>query len=328
MNNTPKRLLILSGNIIYAQHVGGVGMHVHRLLKKLVEPEVQDYDTSDYKAEDFATQLRKIKSSDVIHLHVSNPYMRLMYALTTKLMGKKSILTVHGNYGRFNGLKNFVDKLAMIIYDVPVLINRESYEKVHDFNKKAVFIPAFILPIEGEEHLDSEVEEAILELKSNKKPLFATSCNRRAFTDDGKEIYGIDFLVNYFTSHPEYNLVVLDPFSDYKPIYEGILPANIKLFSGSYSFCGVMKLADYVIRDTPTDGDAFSVKEALWLHKPTIVSDAVSRPEGVFLFKYNDEITFENAIQAAIKCKEEINLKEEDGIAGYRRLYKNLGIIR
>ena len=327
MEGKKKKLLLISGNIEYIQHVGGVGMHVHRLLERLVKPEVIDYTTSDYKKEGFIAQFNKIRKADVIHLHVSNPYMRLVYVMATRLLGKKCILTVHGNYGRFNGTKNRADKLAMKLVSVPVLINKESFEKVREFNNNAVLLPAFILPVEGEEVLSNDAKIIIDRIKETGKTLFITSTNHRAFTDDGKEIYGIEFLVDYFSKQDSYQLLVLDPFSEYKQVYEGRLPDNITILSGAYSFCGAVKMADVVVRNTPTDGDAFSVKEALWLHKPTIVTDAVSRPEGVFLFHYNDEHSFEQAIRTALSNKEEIKLKEEDGIDGYRRLYKQIGVI-
>lgn len=322
-----KRLLIISGNIDYSQHVGGVGMHVHRLLKKLVEPEVPLYETSDYRIDGILTQLKKISRADVVHLHVSNPYMRFLFAITIKLMGKTSVLTVHGNYGRFRGLKSCADRMALQMVDEPVLINKESYEKVHGFNKRAVYIPAFIIPIEGEEILAKEVETVISEIKKDGKPIVVTSTNRRAFTDEGKEIYGIDFLVKYFTNHNKYNFFILDPFSEYKYVYEGEIPYNIKIISGPYSFCGMMRMADYVIRNTATDGDAFSVKEALWLHKPIIVSDVVSRPEGVFLFHYCDNQSLEKAMEKAENYKGEISLKENDGVDGYRGLYQQLRVL-
>ena len=131
-----KSLLLISGNIEYTQHVGGVGMHVHRLLERLVKTEVIYFTTSDYKKEGFITQFNKIRKVDVVHLHVSNPYMRLIYVIGTRLFGKKCILTVHGNYGRFNGFKNRVDKMAMKLVDIPILINKESYDKVRVFNRK------------------------------------------------------------------------------------------------------------------------------------------------------------------------------------------------
>lgn len=55
-----------------------------------------------------------------------------------------------------------------------------------------------------------------------------------------------------------------------------------------------------IIRNTPTDGDSLSVKEALYLHKPILATDAVSRPKGVILFKYNDEESFSEAVKVAM----------------------------
>ena len=322
-----KKLLIIGGTDKVVQHVGGVGMFIHRLHKKLLEPYVANYTMVDHHQVGIWKQLKMIKKADVIHPHVSNPYLRWFYAFASKILGKTSVLTVHGDYGVYKGLRSVFDRLAMKTYDIPILINKGSYEAVKKINPNAVFYPAFILPIEGEEQLTEEEVAFIMKLKTEGKPLFVASSNHRGFTDDGKEVYGIDFLIDYFSSHNDYNLLVLDPFTEYEPLYEGKLPSNVTLFSGAHSLCGVMKLADVVIRNTATDGDAFSVKEALWLHKPVLVTDVVSRPQGVFLFHYNDSKSFEEAISQAMSYKGSIELMENDSIEDYRKLYQKLGVI-
>lgn len=309
------------------QHVGGVGMFIHRLHKKLLEPYVDNYTIVDHHQVGIWNQLKMIRKADVVHAHVSNPYLRWFYAFMSKILGKTSVLTVHGDYGVYKGLRGVFDRMAMKLYNVPILINRGSYEAVKKINPNAVFSPAFILPVDGEELLNENEEAFIMKVKAEGKPLFVASSNHRAFTDDGKEVYGIDFLIDYFSHRNDYNLVVLDPFTEYKPVYDGKLPNNVTLFSGAHPLCGVMKLADFVIRNTATDGDAFSVKEALWLHKPVLVTDVVSRPKGVFLFHYNDAKSFENAISQALSYTGPIELMENDSIEDYRKLYHQLGVI-
>ena len=43
-----------------------------------------------------------------------------------------------------------------------------------------------------------------------------------------------------------------------------------------------------LLRPTNTDGDAVSVREALWLGVPVIASDVVERPAGTELFRTRD----------------------------------------
>ena len=267
-----------------------------------------------------------IKKADVVHIHASNPMLKLLYVITSRVFKTKCLLTVHGKYGIYTTWKNIIHRWALTWCDVPILINKESYNAVKAFNPNAVFIPAFLPPIEEEENLTKEIEERVIQIKADGKPLFATNASSRAFTDDGREIYGIDFLIEFFKQHNGYNLVILDPTGAYEQQYADKLSENVHIITGKYSFCGLIKLSDYVVRNTATDGDSFSVKEALWYHKPTLVTDVVSRPEGVFLFKYNDEQSFNEIIEQATTFKGEIRLKEADGIALHQELYKRYGV--
>lgn len=321
-----KTLLLVSRNI-HGRPTGGVTMHVHRLFKRLVEPKVANYILCDYKREGIGEQLTKIKKVDVMHIHASNPYLKLLYVIVGKLCGTQSLITLHGKYGIYGKWKNHIHKLALKWCDVPILINHESYMAVLLFNTKAVLIPAFIPPIEEEEVVSPEFEECIMNIKADGKLLFVTNASSRAFTDDGKEIYGIDFLITFFSKRTMYNLVVLDPNNEYAPLYGNNRFQNVWIFTGKQSFCGLVKMADVVIRNTPTDGDSFSVKEALCLHKPILATDAVSRPNGVFLFKYNDNVSLEKSILLALSYNKEIFLNENDATDLYEALYRQLGLI-
>ena len=63
-----------------------------------------------------------------------------------------------------------------------------------------------------------------------------------------------------------------------------------------HSYFELLKHVDYFVRNTSTDGDALSVKEALYLNVPTLCSDVVDRPRGVRLFKYCDKASFERCL--------------------------------
>jgi hypothetical protein len=53
-----------------------------------------------------------------------------------------------------------------------------------------------------------------------------------------------------------------------------------------------MKKVNVFLRPTKSDGDALSVRESLFLHKPVIASDAVPRPAGAIAYKLNNEKDF------------------------------------
>lgn len=321
-----KKLLIISGYIDDSRPTGGVTMHVHRMMRRLIEPCVIDYDVCDYKKESIRIQLLKIKKADVFHSHVSNPFLKLFYVLAGKLFNTKSLITVHGKYGIYKPFHNFIHRLALKWCDVPLLINQESYNAVVMYNPNSVFIPAFIPPIDEEEKLNLDMEKQIQSIRSLGRPLFVTNASSRAFTESGLEVYGIDFLISFFTYHLNYSLVILDPTGEYQQVYRLNKPGNVWVFSGKHSFCGLIKMSDVVIRNTCTDGDSFSVKEALCLHKPVLVTDVVSRPQGVFLFKYNDSDSLEKGVEKALNRSVEDEHEIIDATDAYKELYHKMGI--
>ena len=140
-----KQLLII-GTLPESAGIGGVTVHMQRLLEWLDAKDVE-YTLCDYKTLAFKKQIHMIMQHKNVHLHVSHPALRIMYALIVKLMGKKLIFTVHGNIGRFNCIGNLLDRWAIRLSDVPITINRQSYDKALKLNKRTQFISAFIPPV-------------------------------------------------------------------------------------------------------------------------------------------------------------------------------------
>ena len=320
------RLLII-GTLPETSGIGGVTIHVQRLLKCLMKEDIPGVKLCDYKKVNILTQVREIISAGVVHIHVSNPYLKLFYVIIGKLFNTRTIITVHGRYGIYGNIRNYVHKLSLKYCDVPVLINKESYDAVKVINPKSVLMSAFIRPFEEDENLPIEIVEIIGRLKETGKPIFLTNASNRGFLQDGREIYGFDFLVSYFSKHKDYILIVLDPSKQYRDCYTNLIPDNIVVYSATVSFSALLQLADVVVRNTATDGDSFSVKEALYYHSPVLASDVVSRPDGVFLFKYNDEISFDQTIKTLMSSEWNVSLKEPDAIECYMKLYEDLGVI-
>lgn len=48
----------------------------------------------------------------------------------------------------------------------------------------------------------------------------------------------------------------------------------------AHAACSIYQACDVFVRPTTSDGDSVALREALHLHKPCVVSDAVPRPEG------------------------------------------------
>ena len=62
----------------------------------------------------------------------------------------------------------------------------------------------------------------------------------------------------------------------------------------------LIECSDIVLRPTNTDGDALTVREALFLGKKVLASDIVERPEGTILFKTRDIDDLEKRLSSII----------------------------
>lgn len=308
------KILIL-GTIPATAGIGGVSIHVQRLLERLDKNGIAS-TLCDYKALPLKEQMRLTKRHQIIHLHVSHPVLRILYALVVKLMGKKLIFTIHGNLGRFNRFGNLLDKLTVKLSDVPIAINQKSYEKASKWNKQAQLISAFIPPLN-----DGKVPEWAIEkienLRKQGHRVFSTNASVCSFTPTGEELYGIEFLIEFFRQRDEV-LVISDPSGQYAEKHKG---ENLFIIPGPHSTYAIYKHVDGTIRNTATDGDSLSVRESLYLGLPTLATDRVDRPEGCILFHYNNKESLEKALNYQGKVTE---LHPDDPIEQITGIYRSL----
>lgn len=314
MNNRP---LLIIGPDLKLHGIGGVTMHVQR-LRDYLENQKYHFNFKDYKNNRLFDLLKEVLKVDVVHLHVSNPVYQFILVLCCKIIGKRVVMTLHGNYGRFSKYKNFLVRSSIRMADVPILINQKSYDVCRKYNKKSQLIPAFIPP-QKKESLQKDIVTLVEDCHSKKQIVVSTNAYNISFDKNGNEIYGIDFLIRFFEKTNGYVLLLSDPSGNYKKKYSSKIE-NVYIINYPHSYYELLKLADIFVRNTSTDGDALSVKESLFLKKPTLCSDVVDRPGGVQLFKYNDAETFS-------KCLMEANAHEsniENGAKKLLDIYMNL----
>lgn len=136
------------------------------------------------------------------------------------------------------------------------------------------------------------------------------SANGKIDVYNGEDLYGIDHCIELVARlkprHP--NIGVVFCFGDFHPAEQPRLNAlleqarrlgvaeNVLLHTTPGVFVPVLAASDVFIRPTNTDGDAISVREALYLGVPTAASDAVARPAGAVLFPTRDLDAMTNAV--------------------------------
>lgn len=313
------RILII-GTLPQTAGIGGVTIHVDRLVKWL-EKESYPVDLCDYKRLSYWKQLKLIWQHKILHIHVSNPFLRVFYVGLSILFFKKSILTIHGDIGRFGLIKNLLDQIAIRLSSVTITVNMTSFIISRKWNRKTLFISAFIPPYENED-IPIDLAVQIQELRNMGNIICCTNASAMSFTKNGEEIYGIEFLIDYFKNRSDMALVISDPSGAYSKKYK-YLTSNIIIISEPHSFFAVIKNTDIFIRATATDGDSLSVKESLYLNKPTIATNCVPRPENVILYEYNNMKSLSMALQHASN-KNDWLIHEEPTIRRINSLYISL----
>ena len=311
--------VLILGASVQKAGVGGVTIHIQRLCQWLCRKDYI-YDFCDYKDTSLLTQVKEIAKHPVVHIHSNNPLITLFYVLTGRVCGTKTILTIHGNLGRFSKWKNYLRQLSITWCYTPVLLNESSYRTALKWNKNSIKLAAFILPADDGE-LPDDVEQIISKAKAEGKTIVATNAYKKVFDDYGNEIYGIGFLVNFFKSKKNYLLCISDPSGQYAETYADVHFENIVFISESHSFYRLVSISDIMLRATSTDGDSLSVKEGLASRKKVIVTDCVDRPDGVILFKYNDSDSLSEALTTEVHTS---GLQYEDVVGTLMNIYDNV----
>ena len=277
--------------------IGGVTIHTSRLLSLCKESNI-NYKFYDLQKFNLFTFLSSIRVSKKSHLHANNPLLLFFYSVICFLMKKHSIITIHGDLESYNPFLTFLEKWAIAFCKVPIVLNEFSLEKAKKINPRTKKLSAFIPPITSLQ-LSSKDLRKIASTGKKENVLFCTNAYDYVFDKNGDEIYGILSLVDCFNTYPQKRLVISDPKGSYLSFVKKnkiIIKKNVIFLTGNHSFFEVLKLASCFIRNTSTDGDSLSVKEALYLGISVIATDCVDRPNGVNVIKFKDTSSLENAI--------------------------------
>ncbi len=284
-NEMKKKILIIGPT---PPPIGGVSIHVERLLTVLRN----EFDVVYINLRKIAFKdLKKVFNARLIHINISNVNIIFILTFIFKILGKKSIITIHGNVERIGRIKFRLLLMTSRLCSKIIVLNNSSQQFLHKHGLGNVTkISAFIPPAKINK-LPINLERSLIQKKMKYKYLFCTNAWRAVFDKDGTETYGIIGLLEIFNGL-EYGLVFSDPSASYslKINKEKInIPENVYLITGNHDFNAVLQLCDAFLRTTSTDGDSLSVREALYLGKPVLASDVVDRPSGVILYEYGNK---------------------------------------
>ncbi|MGE0055896.1 MAG: glycosyltransferase [Hyphomicrobium sp.] len=183
-------------------------------------------------------------------------------------------------------------------------------------------IPAFISPTVDEGKVPADIVRSIANYRASGKKVLALNASRLP-QFNAADIYGIDLLMSAFLrsdvrercgavvciSDIDQNNAYLHHLRD--RLRHNGLNDHILLRVGEIEFAGMLKHCDLFVRPTSTDGDAVSIREALWLGIPTVASDAVARPAGVTTFRSRDANDLARKILQTVSTKEAVAVRSD-----------------
>jgi len=320
--------------------IGGVSIHIDRFLNLYKDNSKFELAVLDLKKKTLFIKNKKIKNifkiilsfltSKIVHIHISNSYVELLFTTIGKILFKKVIYTHHNIIVR----NRYVFKLMYQLCNKVILVNDKEIDRsLININKTKV-IPAFLQPYKLDK-LPSKLED---EMKSYNQ-IISTNCFFYNLID-GKHVYGFDLIVNAFyklsqeAKIKDTLLILVDPSNTTKEFVTTLLKQKnfytnkVLLQTEKLDFVSLVKKSNITIRATRTDGDSLSIRESLYFNIPIICSDVIVRPKGVVLFNSDDSDDLSDKILSTIKNKNNFKYEHIDYGKQILDLYNELTEIK
>ncbi len=317
----------------YPPPYGGVTVHIQRLMKKLDEHAIDYvlYDILGEQRESREPRFVRIRhpklwmlkyffsgNTEIIHNQTTDWRGQVIVGLMG-LLGKKTISTLHSekllrSWKTYNILKRKVLQIALQSTTALIVVNSE----IRDFctslgvsPEKIFLIPAFIPPVPREDEMN-EIPRDIWDFLDTHDPVISANAFAIKFFN-GEDVYGIDLCLELCNSlKHRWNTIGLVFFlpqtgdADYfnrlkQRLADYHLQDHFLFVTRPYPFYPLLLKSTIFVRPTNTDGDALSLREALFFGIPSVASDVVTRPEGTILFKNRDAHDFTAKVQDVLE---------------------------
>lgn len=286
---------------------GGISIHLQRLMALLGDQwtfDVVDESTNrkstyfHFRSLQLITYWKKVRQADLLFVHSGNKLFKIFHILAGKLAARKVVITLHGYGKRRNFLLRHIDQFFYRLADWIILVNEGIYQKLDLPARKTRVKHAFLPPVMRQEPaLPNELQDAIHKARAAGQAILCGNASRLD-TFLGQDLYGLDMLLRLsvdlkHAGHTSFFIVFTvsaldagkDRFDEAQAfIQQQGLSAHFMLYHGGVSFARLIESSDIMVRPTATDGDSLSIREALYLGKPVVCSDVVSRPDGCHLF--------------------------------------------
>jgi glycosyltransferase involved in cell wall biosynthesis len=336
---------------------GGMTVHISRLVPKLQENNIsynlysfnrQPMENEDIKYANNIKWLWRLISGNVENVHyiiTVRPWVRFIAVLFGQLRKKKIILRIGGaslHKGAIKGssVTKYISKYAVRNASAVIGVNDDICRLAIELgaqSNRVHKIPGFIIPKYYSQIQSFELQNFI----NNRWPLIITT---GLLVKAGQyDMYGVGMSIEMIKSliiqYPKIGLVIFSQCENsnspsattnlYYELNSLKLQNSILIVRGTFDFLPAIELCDVFVRPTLSDGDANSIREALYLGTPVVTSDCVNRPEGVNKFKTGDLYSYIQCIKMTLENMNEIKhklkkIKSEDNSKAVIEVIKEL----
>lgn len=314
---------------------GGVNIHMNR-LKVLLEndfdiniiDESKEINENNFniRSKNIYQYLKILNATEIVYIHSNQWWLRIFHIIFSKLLFKKTIVAVHSYNFWAPKYQTVTTKYFLTLVDKVIFVSSEI-SKIFKI-KNTIIQPAFLPPkIDLEDPLPTDILE---NLTAGYKIVVANAS--QLFQLDNGELYGFDLCLELAKIFKEKNIKIKiifvvttnnDLLEKYKKnIVNYGIESYFTLIEKSISFVKLIEKSDLVLRPTGKDGDAITIREALFMNKPVLASDIVRRPEGTLIFKNRNVDDLYNKTLDALSCPQN-DIKIESYI-DYHTLYKKI----
>jgi len=259
--------------------IGGVTKSIENLFSSLIYRKIN--------VEVF-TLKSLFKKYDVAHIHYSKSWKRLVGIMIGKVVANKVVFTIHGN--KYHN--DFLNRINSRLTDGVIFLNQQIYTLHHNKFDKSIILPSLFK--EGL-HIRNNYKKII---KKSPLKVYLLLYAYDKIYQDGKDIYGVDFILNTIKKlKKKYVVVFLDPKQGYKKDINRISKTKLIYLGFEVDFISLLHEIDIYIRPTSSDGNSVAIQEALAVGKNVLASDVVDRPNGVSVYKYNHFQDFSSKLE-------------------------------
>jgi glycosyltransferase involved in cell wall biosynthesis len=261
-------------------------------------------------------KLLRRSDHDVLHLHVGGDISRRVLSLAlaaTVFGGPRTVLTMHsGGYARTDDAKRASPESArgriFRRFSGIIAVNDELADMFRRYGVDASWI-SVIAPHALEPPDETvAVDPRLKAFCENHSPLLVAVGGLEV---DYEPMFLVAAIEDILRDHPRAGLMIVGSGSMKNEVESAVAAsgnADAICLAGDVPHAQALHLiqrADVMLRTTLFDGDAISVREALFFGTPVIATDNGMRPEGVRLIAQGDRAGLLERIREALNAKSE-----------------------